>query len=681
MGDGRRIALAASIACMSVVAWGAAPAAASQGIETFTASPSTTQAGAHPDLTIAFSLDQGSGEAADGVTIGGPTGLALLPLSVPSCSSSDFAQAECSSQTQVGVVTIHASHESDSEFLLGTAAIYARTPAAGQFAELGFWIPTLDLPVTVPVGIRSASDHGLRISLEGLPQSAPLQEAGLTLWGLPAAPAHDAERLPKGTAGCPGQASAGCGLGPVASPLVQSPLVETSTDCFRLQHFGLTVTTHEDPEHPTSDSSNFPKSTGCDQLSFNPSVVIGLTTEQIHSKTGADIELNVPQTQSPTAPSPSYLETVEIAFTGGLRLDEEAAGAQLACSDAQVGFGTENPPTCPAGAKLGTVAFDGPAFREPLIGDIYFGGAEPGGGFVAYLLASGSGVQMKQAMFFGPDLQSETPVAVLAGLPPLPIAEIDLHFLPGEASLLTTANRCGIYTVRSRLAPWDLELAQQTALSTLALSTGLGGGPCAGPAAGAQVTLTPATLFADGRSATTATAAVTDKDGIPVLEDDVRFSTSDPDQQVGPTIDNEDGTYTARIVASGAAGAATITATDLTVEPHVSGSATLTQLPVHPGGPGPTPRAGAAPETTIGKHPPKRSPKRRVTFTFTASVGESTFRCKLDAGPFRPCASPVKRSKLKPGRHRFSVFATSATGAAGKPADYGFTISRKHHRR
>ena len=181
--------------------------------------PTTTQAGAHPDLTIGFSLDQGSGEAAENVTIAGTTGLALLPLRRPTCASSDFAQAECSSQTQVGVVTIHAAHESDPEFLLGTAALYARAPAAGQFAELGFWIPTLDLPVTVPVGIRSAGDHGLRISLEGLPQSAPLQEAGLTLWGVPAATAHDGERLPKGTTGCPGEASAGCGLGPVVSPL------------------------------------------------------------------------------------------------------------------------------------------------------------------------------------------------------------------------------------------------------------------------------------------------------------------------------------------------------------------------------------------------------------------------------------------------------------------------------
>ena len=207
---------------------------------------------------------------------------------------------------------------------------------------------------------------------------------------------------------------------------------------------------------------------------------------------------------------------------------------------------------------------------------------------------------------------------MLAGLPPLPIAEIDLHFLPGEASLLTTANRCGIYTVRSRLAPWDLELAQQTALSTLAQAPASAAGPARVRRRALRSTSTPATLFADGRLATTATASVTDKDGIPVLEDDVRFSTSDPDQQVGPTISNEDGTYSARIVASGAAGAATITATDLTVEPPVSGSATLTQSPVHPGGPGPTPRAGAAPETTIGKHPPKRSTKRRVTFTFTA---------------------------------------------------------------
>jgi hypothetical protein len=102
---------------------------------------------------------------------------------------------------------------------------------------------------------------------------------------------------------------------------------------------------------------------------------------------------------------------------------------------------------------------------------------------------------------------------------------------------------------------------------------------------------------------------------------------------------------------------------------------------VHPGGPGPLPRPNAAPKTTIGAHPPKRSTKRRATFTFTASIGGSTFRCKLDGRPFKPCTSPLKLAKLKPGRHRFSVFATSPAGAVGEPAAYGFTVSPKPRRR
>ena len=41
----------------------------------------------------------------------------------------------------------------------------------------------------------------------------------------------------------------------------------------------------------------------------------------------------------------------------------------------------------------------------------------------------------------------------------------------------------------------------------------------------------------------------------------------------------------------------------------------------------------------------------------------------------------MKLAKLKPGRHRFSVVATSASGAAGEPVTYGFTITRKPRRR
>lgn len=68
-----------------------------------------------------------------------------------------------------------------------------------------------------------------------------------------------------------------------------------------------------------------------------------------------------------------------------------------------------------------------------------------------------------------------------------------------------------------------------------------------------------------------------------------------------------------------------------------------------------------APNGRIGKHPKKRSSKRRVKFTFSSNLAGSHFECKLDKRGFRPCRSPFVR-RLAPGRHTFRLRAVSAAG-------------------
>jgi TolB protein len=67
------------------------------------------------------------------------------------------------------------------------------------------------------------------------------------------------------------------------------------------------------------------------------------------------------------------------------------------------------------------------------------------------------------------------------------------------------------------------------------------------------------------------------------------------------------------------------------------------------------------PKTRLGKHPPKRTRKRRAKFTFSSDVAGATFQCKLDKKPFRGCRSPVRR-KVKVGKHRFAVRALAGPG-------------------
>jgi hypothetical protein len=71
---------------------------------------------------------------------------------------------------------------------------------------------------------------------------------------------------------------------------------------------------------------------------------------------------------------------------------------------------------------------------------------------------------------------------------------------------------------------------------------------------------------------------------------------------------------------------------------------------------------GGAPQTTLVKHPRKRTSLALARFTFTSSQPGSHFECRLDKQAFRSCGSPFKR-KTKIGPHVFRVRAVSSAGA------------------
>lgn len=64
-------------------------------------------------------------------------------------------------------------------------------------------------------------------------------------------------------------------------------------------------------------------------------------------------------------------------------------------------------------------------------------------------------------------------------------------------------------------------------------------------------------------------------------------------------------------------------------------------------------------------------PKSGRASTSTAGL---TFKCKLDKGRFRPCTSPKKYKRVKPGRHRVEVEAIGQAGADPTPAQRKFSI-------
>jgi hypothetical protein len=87
------------------------------------------------------------------------------------------------------------------------------------------------------------------------------------------------------------------------------------------------------------------------------------------------------------------------------------------------------------------------------------------------------------------------------------------------------------------------------------------------------------------------------------------------------------------------------------------------------------------PDTTMTRRPRNtvktRRAKKRVRYAFRSSEAGSTFRCKLDGRPPRPCTSPW-RPKVAIGRHTVEVVATDPSGNADpSPAVDRFKVKHK----
>ena len=83
-----------------------------------------------------------------------------------------------------------------------------------------------------------------------------------------------------------------------------------------------------------------------------------------------------------------------------------------------------------------------------------------------------------------------------------------------------------------------------------------------------------------------------------------------------------------------------------------------------------------APDTTILRHPARRTTKTKAKFTFKSSEMGSVFECKLDRAVWRNCDSGKRKYRhLSPGRHKFKVRAGDPlNNFDGTPAKYKWKI-------
>jgi hypothetical protein len=476
------LAFAALLAAASL--W-AGSAQAAEGIDLFEMTPTDTQAGGHPDVTIKMEWDDSAHEGGksgpsttpcacdDGKTVTQhfPTGFIGNPTASPPCEIVEFSFGRCPASTQIGTYN----------FFEGYGPLYNLTPHPDEPALVAFWVPLINAPVFISLSGRTESDYGLDAETSPIYHPLPLNSFQVTLWGVPAAKSHDLQRFTpplQGTGECVSYLPETCPPKPDGNPANVPPIpyLENPTQCGVPLFSSLDLLYYTGGFYQATDP--WPSTTGCEQLTFNPSLTAQPTTADADSPSGVDVVLAVPQEQSPTTPSPSEIQAARTVLPEGFSLNPNAADGKVACSDEQTAIGTRHGATCPEFSKVGTVTLDSAALPAPIPGAIYLGDPKPGDRYRLVLAADGYGTHIKIAGSVKPDPQSGQLTIHFDELPQSPLTEFDMHFFGSERGILATPTHCGSYPVESEFVPWDNELPVQHSTSSFVVDAGVNGAPC-----------------------------------------------------------------------------------------------------------------------------------------------------------------------------------------------------------
>jgi hypothetical protein len=489
LGLARRAARACAALIIAGLCFGAfaSTASAGQEISEFEVGSLNPQAGGHPDLTARLKLESpGQPEVARNVTVNFPEGVFGNPGAIFRCRAAVFVVNHCQAGSQAGLVTIVANYEGNPSFVLGTAPIYnLETVGEEEAARLGFVAPTINVPVILPIQVRSDSDYGLRLSINSISQTLALNSAEMTIWGFPADGGHDPERFyagePGSPPGCPGSLVADCLSAPhpkaglTVRPFTDNPSVCTTEPL----PVTIEVVTYQDPV-PTHAVSEYPPTTGCENQKFDPVFNLGLTTGEADAPSGLDIQLKADQFLAGEAPSQSTLRTATLTLPQGLSVNPDAADGQTSCSDAEAGFGTNLPGKCPDNAKIGTVEVITPALEGPLHGSLYIGEPKPGNQYRVFLVFDGFGIHAKLVADVHPDPVTGQVTMSVTDLPQVPFEEFNLHLFASDRGLMATPTQCRLYEATANLVPWNATQSPQRSSPLVTITSGPNGRPCPG---------------------------------------------------------------------------------------------------------------------------------------------------------------------------------------------------------
>jgi hypothetical protein len=450
-----------------------------------------TAAGAHPfRAAVSFRVFE---EADASVPSGGlkdavvelPPGFVGNPTAVPACTHErlvDVLQGfglgiACPDASAVGTMTLD---------VYGSLPVplYNVVPPRGVPAQLGFMWQGVPVYLDAKVLYRDGA-YRVVVGSENISQAVPTKEASVSLWGVPADPAHESERGLCAYVGgaCPVSVGAprpylsnpgDCAAGPLTTSLrISSWLAPSSFIAASFDH----------------DLNGNPMAVDdCRSVPFQPRLTARPTSREADSPTGLDVSLSIPQQglENAVGIASAHLKRAKVTLPEGMTVNPASAAGLGACSLEQIGIDSEGEPDnqpvrCPHSAKIGTVTATTPVLAEPLSGDVYLAaqGRNPFGSLLAlYLVVRNEerGILVKLPGRVDVDPGSGRLTATFDDNPQLPVSSLDLDFKSGARAPLVNPPACGTYTTDIELTSWSGQVRQLT--DSFQVGQGPGGGPC-----------------------------------------------------------------------------------------------------------------------------------------------------------------------------------------------------------
>ena len=443
------------------------------GIASLSATQSTNQAGAHPDLTISFALKTEAGTGllpatTEEVVIDLPPGLAAFPGAVAECDTAQLMETDvddpsnatgCPQESQVGITEVQVFEQGGLN-AFNEPVFNMIAPANGE-AVARFGFIGASFPIVIDVGLRSEGDYGAEVRAVGTSSFIPLLSATSTVWGVPAHPSHDIQRI------TPYEAVRNGGVpetptGKRPSLLSPAPFLSNPTRCGVARPVELTVTSYPEPEAPRSEETELPQITGCGKLRFEPGLSLAPTSRAAAEPTGLDSETTLAQDETPSGNSTSALRAAKVVFPPELSVAAGAGNGLLACSEAEVGLGTRAPAHCPEAAKVGVAEIETPVLEDPLHGSVYQRTPTPGDLLGLWLVVDEQGLHVKLRGKVRTDPATGQITATFAegtpqteGLPQAPVSRFSLDIFGGPRAPIAAPRSCGTYFADYEFTPWS----------------------------------------------------------------------------------------------------------------------------------------------------------------------------------------------------------------------------------